>query len=63
MDTSTTLYIKMDQDKQIRIDLSHITEALPTPNEQDRERGLTVREIEHVSKRLAAKDFSTASHF
>ncbi len=63
MEKKTTLFIKLDTDREVRVEMTHVTAGLPAPNEQNRERGLSVRELEHVSKRLVERDYTTRSNF
>lgn len=63
MENNTILYVKLDTDKEVRIAMTHVTAAMPTPHESDQERGLTVRELIHVNKRLAQGDYTKESNF
>ena len=61
MEKKTTVYVKLDADKEVRIELVHVTGSLPAPNEKNRERGLSVRELDHVARRLRSLDYTLGS--
>ena len=62
MEKKTTVYVKLDTGKEVRVEMTHVTEAVPGPNEVNRERELSVREMAHVSNRLKSGDYSLHSH-
>lgn len=58
MEKKTTVYVKIDTDKEVRVEMTHVTEGFPTPHETNHERALTTDEIRHVVKRMNAGDIS-----
>ena len=62
MEAPTTIYVKLDTDKEVRVELTHVTEGIGAPHEKNRERGLTPAEVLHASKRIAAHDYTCHSN-
>ena len=63
MEQKTTVYVQLDTDKQVKVEMTHETEGVGAPHEVNRERELTVREMKHVTARLAQGDFTLDPNF
>ena len=61
MESKTTVYVKLDIDQEVKVELAHVTEADPAPHEKRKNRELTAREMNHVSRRLQDKDYTFRS--
>lgn len=63
MEAPTTVYVKLDTDKEVRVEMTHVTEAFPTPHEENRERALSKTEINRVIQQLMYGQYSTQPIF
>ena len=57
----TTLYIDLGHGEQVKIELTHQSDPIPTPNEITRERELTAAELVTVSKKISDMKYPTRS--
>lgn len=56
-DKKTTLYLNMGNGNQVKVEMTHESEPLPTPQEVPSQREVTVNEMEAIAEKLCSKEY------
>lgn len=63
MKNQTVRYVRLNENEQVKVVLTHQQETSPAPHDEVREREVTADELEAVTGMLSARDFSNVSIF